>query len=102
MFGDGACLSLWGRRRARPARRHHGAVTFSIRLMTPTGGRPLSLHRSTAASYAPTQQYTAVARDQREHMAGPGEINGAGIRLATRAGRRLVSSAEIPVHRRAL
>ena len=54
--------------------------------MTPTGGRPRELAEiDRRLGMAGAQQHAAVAGDQREDVAGPGEIIGAGIGIGERA-----------------
>ena len=53
--------------------------------MTPTGGRPRQLAEiDRGLGMAGAQQHAAVARDQREDVARPGEVVGAGIRVGER------------------
>src|SRR5215212_3740344 len=70
------CLSLWAAaNRATCSPFMTLPSSFISSLMTPTGGSPLSLQRSTAA----------VAGDQREHVAGPRKIVGPDVWIGQRA-----------------
>src|ERR1700730_11999559 len=81
------CLSLW-------VAANRGACSafitvpssFISSLMTPTGGSPLSLQRSTAASVWPERSSTPPSRAiSGNTWAGPREIVGAGIGIGQRA-----------------
>jgi hypothetical protein len=66
--------------------------------MTPTGGRPASLQRSTAASVWPERISTPpFARNQREDVPGSHEIVAPALGLARLRAVSVRSSAEMPV-----
>jgi len=55
------CLSLWQRRSAPPARLMTVPSSFINSLMTPTGGRPLSLPGRPRPRYDPRQAHPPIA-----------------------------------------